>query len=588
MKNNYYIFLMILFGMIVSCSDDWLDPKPLSIFVPENIYVDKDGLDAVLLTCRKNIRSEYYGGPSVFDNELISTDCFVSGNKSNTATHNFFTQVLPTSSSLHDYNDNWDQAYNQIRNANVVISRIDQPEWMNENDKNEILAEAFFHRAYWYYRLVHQFGDVPFINKEYIEPKIDFYTHSRWTIIDKIQQDLEFAVQWLPEKVDPGKINRAAGNHLLTKVYLANSNFDGAISSSSAIIDDGIHFLMTERFGKYASDDNYNIIWDLHQKENKSISSNTEGLLVVQDKYGYPDAEVSGGTQAMRNYVPTWWHNQYLKDADGRAACSDARGNFQIIKLGRGVGYARPTNYTSYEIWKNCGDDLRHDTVVNWFPPEKMVVNNPASRFYGQPLTTEYTNPVDTFQSWFPFPYYKVYVEDEMVPDQPNGGHSDWYVFRLAETYLLRAEAYFWKKEAAKAALDINKVRNRANAPLIEEGDVTIEFILDERIRELFAESPRKTELTRISYIMAKNNLNGYTLDNFHESSYWWDRVQEKNNFYNIGFSWGEHEFRIGSFHVLWPIPQDVIDDNQGGIINQNIGYPGSENNIPAETEIIE
>jgi starch-binding outer membrane protein, SusD/RagB family len=36
----------------------------------------------------------------------------------------------------------------------------------------------------------------------------------------------------------------------------------------------------------------------------------------------------------------------------------------------------------------------------------------------------------------------------------------------------------------------------------------------------------------------------------------------------------------------LWPIPQDVIDSNQGGHINQNKGYPGAENNVTAKTEI--
>lgn len=589
MKRIYKLLITGVFVTIMfSCQEGWLDPKPLSIFVPESIYIDKEGLDAVLLTNRKNLRNEHYGGPSVFDNELVSTDAFVSGNKSNQATHNFPIQVTPTGTGLHNFFDSWNNAYNQIRNANVVISRIDDPEWKSEADKNEILAEAYFHRAYWYYRLVHQFGDVPFLNKEYTEPKIDFYTHSRKTILNKIQSDMEFAVQWLPLVVEPGKVNRAAGNHLLTKIYLANSNFDGAITASSAVINDGIHSLMTQRFGKYASNPYYNVIWDLHQKENKSAPENKEGLLVVQDKYGFPDAEVSGGTAAMRNYVPTWWHNQYLKDANGKAACTDARGNWQIIKLGRGVGYARPTNYTAYEVWLNCGTDLRHDTIINWFPMDEMRHNNPASKFYGQPLTTKYTNPIDTFQAWFPFPYYKVYVADEEVPDQPNGGHSDWYIFRLAETYLLRAEAYIWKNDKAKAAADVNKVRERAKAPPVSVSDISLEYILDERIRELYAESPRKTELTRISFIMADNNLNGYSLQNFHQKSYWWDRVQAKNNFYNIGFSWGINEFKIAAYHVLWPIPQDVIDDNQGGIINQNVGYPGVENNIPPKTEITE
>jgi hypothetical protein len=589
MKRIIKYTLIAIFSLLAfSCAEDYLEPKPLSIFLPESVFIDKAGMDAALLPLRKNLRHDFYGSANELTNELITSDCAVAGNKQTSATHNFFTQVTPTGTGQYNFFTHWNVGYNQIRSANVIISRIDDPEWTSEQDRNEILGEAYFHRAYWYYRLVHQFGDVPFLNREFTEPKIDFYTHSRKTILDKIQSDLEFAVQWLPEVVDPGKVNRAAGNHLLAKVYLANGNFDGAITATSAVINGGIHSLMTDRFGKVAGDNTFNVIWDLHQKENKSLASNTEGILVVQDKYGFPGAEVGGGTTAMRNYAPLWWHRIYLKDADGKAACTDARGNFQVIALGRGVGYARPSNYVNYEIWKDCGDDLRHDPDTNWMPMSKVLHNNPASAYFGQPVTKEYTNPIDTFQAWFPWPHYKIYVEDEERPDQPYGGHSDWYVFRLAETYLLRAEAYWWKGDKTSAAADINKVRERALAPPVDPADVTLEYILDERARELYAEETRKGVLTRISFVMAENNMNGYSMETFHENNYLYDRVVEKNNFYNAGYSWGSNEFKIGPHHVLWPIPQDVIDDNPGGVINQNLGYPGAENNIPPKTEITE
>lgn len=587
MKRTYkYILLSVYIVTMFSCDEGWLDPKPLSIFVPESIYIDKAGMDAVLLTCRKNLRSEYYGGPNVFDNELVTSDCCVSGSKGVTGTHNFVIQVTPNGTGQNNLFNSWDNAYDQIRNANVIISRIDIPDWINEQDKNEILAEAYFHRAYWYYRLVNQFGDVPFLSKEYTEPKIDFYTHSRKTILKKIQSDMEFAVQWLPKVVDPGKVNRAAGNHLLTKIYLANSQFDKAIESSGNVINDGIHLLMNQRFGKYVSDSKYNVIWDLHQKENKSITENKEGILVVQDKYGFPDAEVPNGTYAMRNYSGAWWNSQFLRDPEGKVACTDKKGNWQIIKLGRGNGYARPTNYTSYEIWENCETDLRHDTAVNWWPMEKLLINNPASKYYGQPVEIKYNLTIDTLQAWFPWPYYKFYIEDEQLPEQPYGGHSDWYVFRLAETYLLRAEAYWWKGDLVNAAADINKVRERAMALPVDPSDVTIEYILDERVRELYGEEPRKSELVRIALIMADNNLYGYSVENFHKKNFWFDRIEEKNNFYNAGVTYGTNEYKIDVYHVFWPIPQDVIDSNLGGFINQNVGYPGAENNIPPKTEI--
>ncbi|WP_245977396.1 RagB/SusD family nutrient uptake outer membrane protein [Albibacterium indicum] len=62
------------------------------------------------------------------------------------------------------------------------------------------------------------------------------------------------------------------------------------------------------------------------------------------------------------------------------------------------------------------------------------------------------------FQIPFGWPQYKLNIPDlENTP--PQGGHTDWYVFRLAETYLLRAEAHYWNGNLAAAAQDINAVR---------------------------------------------------------------------------------------------------------------------------------
>src|SRR5690606_4830022 len=111
---------------------------------------------------------------------------------------------------------------------------------------------------------------------------------------------------------------------------------------------------------------------------------------------------------------------------------------------------------------------------------------------------------------------------------------GDSYVFRLAETYLLRAEAHYWKNDLSAASDDINKVRERANAPSISAADVTIDYIFDERARELYAEEPRHTELVRVSNIMAKNNLNGYSLPTISEKSWWYDRLMRINDRYKM------------------------------------------------------
>jgi hypothetical protein len=199
----------------------------------------------------------------------------------------------------------------------------------------------------------------------------------------------------------------------------------------------------------------------------------------------------------------------------------------------------------------------------------------------------------DTIRSWFGWPQYKLFVPDtENSPMQ--GGHSDWYLFRVAETYLLRAEAHFWKGNSAAAASDINEVRTRAGCAPINAGQADMGMILDERARELFFEENRKTELTRISYIFAKTGKPAetgkvYSLDRFSDNNYLYDRVMAKNNFYknNVRTNYGIN-FRISPYHVLWPVPTPSIDANSNGRINQNMGYNGFNLNVPALDKIPE
>ena len=155
MKTKYFGIAILMF-ISVACNKDWLDPKPLSIFVPENTYIDKAGMESVLLSCRKNLRNDFYAPtPTNLAHEYICSDLAASGETGTTTTQDFNLQVTPTGTGSSDFFKDWKDEYYAIRDANVIISRIHAPEWKSEKEMNEILSEAYFHRAYWYYRLVH-------------------------------------------------------------------------------------------------------------------------------------------------------------------------------------------------------------------------------------------------------------------------------------------------------------------------------------------------------------------------------------------------------------------------------------------------
>jgi hypothetical protein len=125
-----------------------------------------------------------------------------------------------------------------------------------------------------------------------------------------------------------------------------------------------------------------------------------------------------------------------------------------------------------------------------------------------------------------------------------NSSFKDEYMFRLAETYLLRAEAYLGKGDKAKAASDINVIRIRAKATPVDASKIDIDFILDERMRELYTEERRMFTLTRLGKLVERNRkYNPYT---------------------------GK---TIADYHNLWPIPYSEIERNISAKLEQNPGY---------------
>jgi hypothetical protein len=577
------VILLSALLTFVSCKEEWLEPEPYSFFSPENVFVDKAGFESLLISLRKDLTIENTGNVHNLSMEFASSDLASPWSQLD------FYNLTPNTDQYYRFLDMFKDAYATIKNANVLISRIDDIEWSQESERNAILAEAYWHRAYWYYRLVNSYGDVPFISEELSGAKLDFYSHSRWTILEKIQSDLEFAEQWLPEITKPGAISRGACNHLLTKIYLANLDYDNAIAAATKVID-GPYVLMTERFGTSASDSKRNVIWDLHRPDNFNIPQNTETILASIDRFQAPPDARSTGLYTMRLYNAQWFQPQVL-DSEGKPGMVASGPAYD--SLGRGNANIRPTGYYQYGLWRHGSTDWTNTpdlrrSDLNWVDIHEIRYNNPGSVDFGQPVKIEYlANPIDTFKHVYAMPHYIMYVPQHDPMAQPFGGNGDWYIFRLAETYLLRAESYYWKGQMAQAADDINKVRNRAQAIPITAGEVSIDFILDERARELYAEEPRHSEMVRISYIMAKSNLNGYTLDNFSEKNFFYDRLMKYNKTYEKKISLLGNTANYAPFHVLWPIPSSVITANTLGVINQNIGYDGAENNVPP-LEIIE
>lgn len=215
----------------------------------------------------------------------------------------------------------------------------------------------------------------------------------------------------------------------------------------------------------------------------------------------------------------------------------------------------------------------------------------------------------DTIRSWYPTPLWKNYVLDVTAENNPganqfngatNGSNGNMYLYRLAEAYLVRAEAKYYQGNAAGAAQDVNVIRKRANAKKMFS-TVTIGDIMDERARELLYEEWRQAELCRVSWCLAVSGQpdewgETYSKDNWDKQdgtdlnggSYWFKRLTRCNIFNNKdmmgdGIFVNERHLKyiVDKRNLFWPVPNDAITANSEAPLMQNYGYAGYNASTP-------
>jgi hypothetical protein len=612
MRNKINIAILTLLLMGAGCKESWLEPDPLSFFEPDEAFLTKEGLQAALTTCERNMRYCWYGDGAPIITELLFSDIAVEGTTDKTGPAQDLNKLITPTAQLNSADANkigwfWYEGYKGIKYANTVISRVGTIEGLDPELRDDMLGQAYFHRAWKYYHLCFQFGDIPYISKEVTSAKLDFKSTKFEAILEQMVKDLEFAVEHVGAVKDAGHVTKGACQHLLAKYYLATGDFDKAIAMASNVIDGGSYALMTARFGTDKANNSKNVIWDLHRPANKSIAANREMIFNVISREELENSRLS--SELMRQAVPFYLCSNANKiyTPTGKTGLSNSIPNgttsrveaaFDFRKIyGRGIGRARSTWYYTHMIWDD-GNDLRH-APGNWIKMTDLVYNHPDLKknndpYYGKPLqmkdATGKLLTSDTIRNWYDWPHYKVYFEDPKrdASESYNGGAGDMYVYRLAETYLIRAEAYFWKGDLGNAANDLNAVRTRAGAAPYAAGDITVGTILDERARELYWEEFRHVEMVRVSYLFTKTGKadeygKTYSFDKFSTENYWYNRIMDKTEFYNKGAKTVHgDEYTMSPFHILWPISQVSIDSNTKGRINQNYGYDGYGLNEPA------
>lgn len=530
MKSTYKIIAFFFLLSIVSCNDI-LNEVPKDFLTPENSYVDKKGFEMALSDIYLNIRNDFYANTDSWQNyDLMGTDIDLNGPRSSTDvyTEYFYWNTLNADSGFAK--KWWTRFYKYIYSCNVIINRADDSKvkWLSEEEKNSIVGEAKFLRAFAYRFLGNMWKNAPIVLEETTAPRFDYKGASKEEIYTQCKEDLLFAIKWMP-KIDKQKGGRAsdlAARHLLSEILICMKDYSGAIEQASEVIQNPSMGLMTERFGKlidftfegysYKGDKKPwgDVYWDLFVENNfNRIDGNKECIWNVQfdvSMQGGGNVGSSGGNFVMERYYGTkWWG---LKDSDGVSNW------LKDILSGRPVEQLSVTDYAANQIWQYKGDwdkDIRNS---KYNIRREYYWTNPSSQFYGQLMTKETLgDPQEYFRVTQPT-FIKVvaakhhgqFTDSQSKEKHDNGRiYKDWYIMRLAETYLLRAEANFLAGKSEAAADDINVVRTRAKATPVTASEVNLDLILDERARELYMEDYRLNTLMRMEklpeYLMKYN-----------------------------------------------------------------------------------
>lgn len=558
------ILVLAMLCTITSCNEnDFLKEDPLAIYAADNsLATTSDFQAAVNMLYRRPGDIFIYSTGNGFFGLYHGTDlayCTAAFDRLNT----YAASMVPEGG----YTDHcWNHSYFMVNQANLILTRLNNAK-IPEADKNVIRGEALFFRAFAYRILANLVGGVPLITEEITAPRRDFTRASRNETYTQAKNDLVESVKLLGniDAIKDGKISKQMAQHLLSEIYISLGEYDNAISAASSVINYPAMKLMTERFGKKLSQPG-DVYSDLFKTGNQNRSSgNRESLWVIQ--YDYLN------TATLTNDSWPWKWNPFYQNISISVGGKTTTAFVGITaeKGGRGVAWAHPTDYVMFGIWEKDKNDMR---ISEYNIIRDFKIDNPASPAYGKWFVADGYSTKASARQWFPFVMMKVTGEipadfwqkdasgnplltsfgEHLVTNNGNSTFRDMYMFRLAETYLLRAEAYLGKNDKASAATDINVIRARAKAKFATSAEVDIDYLLDERLRELYYEEPRMLTLCRMG------------------------KLAERNRKYNVSYTdvTGTYECAgttIQDYHNLWPIPFAEIERNTEAVLEQNPGY---------------
>ena len=244
MKLNIYTFLIIIILTVSSCKDALVE-KPLDFTSPNNYFNNSaEAKSAVYSLYNTLINGNAYNVSMIFLTELPTPALEGQVNPATVAIDNFTTDanVFPL--------EYYEGAYTGILRSNLIIEKVPSIQ-MDAVERDALVGEARFMRAFHYFNLVRLWGDVPLVTTSSLDltKALNNSRTDKAQIYSLIKEDLQFAEKSLPTSYPPSEVGRStkgAAKLLLSKVHLTLKEFDLAKTKSKEVIDLGVYKLMPD------------------------------------------------------------------------------------------------------------------------------------------------------------------------------------------------------------------------------------------------------------------------------------------------------------------------------------------------------
>jgi len=457
MKNIYFI----IFGLISFSCTDFLDRQPLDEISTGSFYTTADEADLAAISMYSAIQAIDWRGKSWQIEEIPSDNTTTGGNDPDFSPIDNFT-TSPDNPAVLLY---WSEHFKLVTLTNQILTYV-PPIVMDEDQKNAMLGEARFLRAYAYFDLVRIFGEVPIVDEvPTINSDLNIFRNPVDAVYEFIVEDLEYAVNSLPE-VRPssqnGRITNHAARALLAKVFVTIGRYDDAMSLCREVINSG----------RYELEEDFANNWLKDKSDN-----NRESIWQIQ----YVGCGPSNTGNALQAFFAPW----------GQAITGNSDGWGSQIPTAPSID--NPTT-TIVDVYSS--EDLRkYHTIMT--PGDEYPMVNAATGGYIYPAVGASRGQSNI----------KKYVigggQDVCFMSTPQNQHA----IRYADVLLTLAEASCRRNGDISVTPDVvdafNAVRSRAGLDIVQ--NVTTEDVFKERRAEFAFENHRWFDLLRtgnVQFIM--------------------------------------------------------------------------------------